>query len=369
MKQRFLQLTIIATGLILCCSTMQAQKQSDTARVQKKTDTIRAQKKFDFAFIGGPNYASDTKLGLGAVATGKYYTVRDSLTSPSNVAIFGNISTSGFFSLGIRGNNFFEEDRNRIDYELKFYSFPSNIWGFGYYNGDNDSNESSYKRIQVSFKGDFMHELAPNLFAGPHLEYDFIRGSNYKDSTFIIGLRNITRSFGYGAAICYDTRDYIPNPYCGTYVKLSQINYVEPGQKPYFKSILNADYYKTVWKGGVIALDYYQEFSYGKTPWTMLALMGGSYRMRGYYEGRYRDKNLVCFQAELRQNIWRRHGLTFWTGAGNIWGIDKFQWGHTLPNVGIGYRFRIKNRTNVRLDYGLGKHWQSGITFQIDEAF
>ena len=44
---------------------------------------------------------------------------------------------------------------------------------------------------------------------------------------------------------------------------------------------LQVDAYHQVWKGGVMAYDLYGVFNYGNTPWTMLALMGGSTRMRG----------------------------------------------------------------------------------------
>ena len=72
---------------------------------------------------------------------------------------------------------------------------------------------------------------------------------------------------------------------------------------------LQVDAYHQVWKGGVMAYDLYGVFNYGNTPWTMLALMGGSTRMRGYYEGRYRDKQMIEIQAELRQKIYGRSGI------------------------------------------------------------
>ena len=52
----------------------------------------KKQKKFDFSIIGGPHYSEDTKLGLGLVAAGLYKTdMKDSLLSPSNVSLFGDV--------------------------------------------------------------------------------------------------------------------------------------------------------------------------------------------------------------------------------------------------------------------------------------
>lgn len=50
----------------------------------------------------------------------------------------------------------------------------------------------------------------------------------------------------------------------------------------------------------------------------MVALLGGSYQMRGYYEGQYRDNDLIQTQVELRQHIYNRHGIALWGGAGNV---------------------------------------------------
>ena len=98
--------------------------------------------------------------------------------------------------------------------------------------------------------------------------------------------------------------------------------------------------------------------------------MGGSTRMRGYYEGRYRDKQMIEIQAELRQKIYGRSGIAVWVGAGNVFpSLNKFNPAHTLPNYGIGYRWEFKKRVNVRLDYGFGKKGQNGFLFSINEAF
>jgi len=100
-----------------------------------------------------------------------------------------------------------------------------------------------------------------------------------------------------------------------------------------------------------------------------MALLGSSYAMRGYYEGRYRDKDLIEIQLELRQHIWKRNGIVVWIGAGNIFNSFKsFHFNQTLPNYGFGYRWEFKKRVNVRLDLGFGKK-QTGFIFNINEAF
>ena len=117
---------------------------------------------------------------------------------------------------------------------------------------------------------------------------------------------------------------------------------------------LTFDFYRKLWKGAIFAYDLYADFTAGTPSWHMYAKMGGMERMRGYYEGRYRDKRLVETQIELRQKIYRRHGVVAWIGGGQVWGTDKFRWDNTLYSFGCGYRFEFKNRMNIRLDYGWG---------------
>lgn len=122
-------------------------------------------KKFDFSVIGGPHYSSDTKFGLGLVAAGLYRTDRnDSILPPSNVSLYGDVSTVGFYLLGVRGNHLFPQEKYRLNYNLYFYSFPSLYWGRGYDNGANSDNESlqtlsgtSESRLHVSCSEKFLY--------------------------------------------------------------------------------------------------------------------------------------------------------------------------------------------------------------------
>lgn len=114
---------------------------------------VKKQKKFDFSIIGGPHYSTDTKLGLGLVAAGLYRTDRnDTILPPSNVSLFGDVSTVGFYLLGIRGMHLFPKDKYRLDYTLFFYSFPSLFWGIGYDMGNVDANETEMDRWQAQAK-------------------------------------------------------------------------------------------------------------------------------------------------------------------------------------------------------------------------
>lgn len=330
-------------------------------------------KKFDFSIIGGPHYSTDTKLGIGLVAAGLYRAnANDTLLPPSNVSLFGDVSTVGFYMLGIRGTHIFPQDKYRADYTIYFYSFPCKFWGMGYDMGDDDSNKSDMKRWQARFKASFLFHMGDNLYLGPMVSYDYVIGRRIERPELLNGMDQHTWNIGAGFSAVYDTRDVLTYPNRGFYINLSQCFRPRFMGNDYAFSTteLQVDAYQRVWKGAILAEDFRTMLNFGNPSWGMMALLGNSNSMRGYYEGRYRDKHKMEAQVELRQHVWKRNSLTTWVGAGTVFHkFSEMRSRHILPNFGIGYRWEFKKNVNVRLDYGFGKAGQTGFLFSINEAF
>lgn len=330
-------------------------------------------KKFDFSIIGGPHYSTDTKLGIGLVAAGLYRAnANDTLLPPSNVSLFGDVSTVGFYMLGMRGTHIFPQDKYRADYTIYFYSFPCKFWGMGYDMGDDDSNKSDMKRWQARFKASFLFHLGDNLYLGPMVSYDYVIGRRIERPELLNGMDQHTWNIGAGFSAVYDTRDVLTYPHRGFYINLSQCFRPRFMGNDYAFSTteLQVDAYQRVWKGAILAEDFRTMLNFGNPSWGMMALLGNSNSMRGYYEGRYRDKHKMEAQVELRQHVWKRNSLTTWVGAGTVFHkFSEMRSRHILPNFGIGYRWEFKKNVNVRLDYGFGKAGQTGFLFSINEAF
>ena len=330
------------------------------------------EKKIYFTFAGGPSYSKNTSLGIGVLAAGRYRLDRtDSVTSPSNVSIFASVSISGFYAVGVTGNNIFSHNRSRIDYSVDFKSQPRDIWGVGYEAGAHgEKGDFVEKRYNVDLR--YLYRVLPNTFVGAMLGFDYTTGKKFSDLAYINGQNTSYTATGIGAIIEYDSRDFIPNPFRGIYISLVETFYPKPlgncGES-LWRTNFTADFFQQVWRDCILAADLYSEFNSAGTPWPMLARMGGSQRMRGYYEGQYTDNDMITFQVELRQRVWRRIGVTVWGGAGNVFPtLADFDWSETLPNYGIGLRWELKKRTNVRLDYGFGRK-TSGFMLNINEAF
>ena len=330
-------------------------------------------KRFDFSVIGGPHYASDTKFGLGLVAAGLYRTdPNDSILPPSNVSLYGDVSSVGFYMLGVRGNHIAPKGRYRIDYHLYFYSFPADFWGIGYEMGDNDANKSDMKRWQAQAEVSFLFRVADNFYIGPMASYDYVIGKHIERPELLQGMDQHTWNVGAGVSLVYDNRDNLTNPHRGICLNINQM--FRPGfmgnDYAFSTTAFRFDAYQHRGKGTVLAEDIGANLNFGNPSWGMMAELGGTHSMRGYYEGRYRDKHSLEATVELRQHVWKRNGIVVWVGAGTIFPkFSALRSKQILPNAGVGYRWEFKKNVNVRLDYGFGKSGQSGFLFNINEAF
>ena len=330
-------------------------------------------KRFDFSVIGGPHYASDTKFGLGLVAAGLYRTdPNDSILPPSNVSLYGDVSSVGFYMLGVRGNHIAPKGRYRIDYHLYFYSFPADFWGIGYEMGDNDANKSDMKRWQAQAEVSFLFRVADNFYIGPMASYDYVIGKHIERPELLQGMDQHTWNVGAGVSLVYDNRDNLTNPHRGIYLNINQM--FRPGfmgnDYAFSTTAFRFDAYQRLGKGTVLAEVIGANLNFGNPSWGMMAELGGTHSMRGYYEGRYRDKHSLEATVELRQHVWKRNGIVVWVGAGTIFPkFSALRSKQILPNAGVGYRWEFKKNVNVRLDYGFGKSGQSGFLFNINEAF
>ncbi|MBR5727959.1 MAG: BamA/TamA family outer membrane protein [Muribaculaceae bacterium] len=328
------------------------------------------QKRFDISIVGGPSYASDSKLGLGLAGIAQYRLNGCDNIQPSNATITGDITTAGFWSLGVEGTTFFPDDRMRLNYVLDVEYAPRDFWGMGYVNGNIDEHKVKLHEHDYKIKGEWLFRLADSFYAGPMLQWDYANSGKVDSTDLFVGQDHVVRNYGLGFTLQYDSRDLVTNAYSGVYLYLNQVFRPKFFWNHYAFSTTDfrACYYHTAWKGAVIAGEARALFNFGNPSWAMMALLGDSDNMRGYYHGRYRDKHMVTTQVELRQYIYRRVGAVLWGGAGSVF-HDGDSFRHWLPNYGVGLRWEFRRRVNIRLDYGFGRKGQSGFIFNINEAF
>ena len=341
----------------------------------RNSNKPKPQKRIDFGVLPGPHYSATTGLGLGIMATATYSTDRlDKALPRSNASIFTDMTTKGFFLVGVLGNHIWPKERYRLDYKLTLSTFSTQFWGIGYEMADVDANETNYRRNRVNAMARFMFRIAPKTYFGPLINYRYMQAKDiaagrehlWQGQALRINAKTV------GVSFTYDSRDYITNASRGLFMQIDQTftpRFLANGRNNFSTTEATLAKYIKVWKGGVLAGELHGQFNYGHTPWALLSEVGSNNRMRGYYEGRYRDKQLVEGQVELRQNIRKRHGVALWVAAANVAPkVSEMAFRKTLPNAGIGYRWEFKHKVNVRIDYGFTRHG-GGFIFCVNEAF
>lgn len=335
----------------------------------------RPNKKIDFGFIPGPNYSATTGLGLGLLGTATYSADHTDPTLPrSNASVYSNMTTAGFFMVGLRGNHIFPHESFQLDYKVNLSTFSTSYWGMGYANADNDDNETDYRRNRINAMARFMVKLAPNTYIGPFVNYRVTQASDVNEDFSYLwqGQDKTIHTYTAGLSFTYDSRDFMLNASKGVFVQIDQT--FTPrcfGNGKYNFSTTEATFatYGKLWKGAILAGELHGQFNYGHIPWSQLATVGSNDRMRGYYEGRYNDKNVIEGQVELRQHIKGRNGVVAWVALANAFpDFKNIAWRYTLPNAGVGYRWEFKKRINIRVDYGFTRNG-GGFIFNINEAF
>lgn len=331
----------------------------------------------DLSFGISPSYTREANFGIGAMATGLYRVNRsDSTMQPSDIFASFNASLNGFYVLTLRGNNLFPDHRSRLSYKLEIYRKRLDFWGIT--SEETAKNDRSrYDRRQIDLQAEYVYRVTRDFYAGIQLRADYTDARNLLNPEYLLGERPQYYVTGLGLTFEYDTRDNLLTPTCGVHFAYKPMifpKFMGSAPSTFFSHTFIANGYIGLWKGCVLALDWYAKINSSKTPWTMREMLASDgIRMRGYYMGSTIDNSQIASQVELRQHIWRRLGITVWGGGATIFSAFKEyqerdikpEW---LHNFGIGLRFEFKHNVNLRIDYGFGQR-TSGILFAIGEAF
>ena len=259
--------------------------------------------------------------------------------------------------------------------EVGYYRYVYQFYGIGNPAplDEPEFYEVNFPRIRLNL----LRRVYPNLYAG--LRYWFESYQIVKtDPDGLLANENITGNQGgltssAGLVSIYDSRNNIFFPGHGWYIEtlVQHDNHWTGSDFRYTTFSVDAStYFTTSWKH-VIALNGYAVTQQGEPPFHLLAMLGGSKQLRGYFEGRFRDKNLMLLQAAYRAPLFWRLGAVAFIGYGGVAPqINTFSADNFKLAGGAGLRFALdqQKKINIRLDAGFGKQ-TSGYYLTIGEAF
>lgn len=322
-------------------------------------------------------YTPETKFAFGA---GGVYSFRPAdapiSARPSSVKIAVTYTQLRQMILALQPDMYLGNERYYFSAFYGYYKFPSKFWGIG--SGTPDQAEEKFERNDFESSTDLQKRIVRGLYVGLRYQYQRIEVKD-PEPEGVLRDREIPGSrggivSGLGAVVNYDTRDHVYQPSRGFLNQLSAVSFGPAFGSDYAFTLLIVDMrkYFNLFGSHVLALQTYDGFVIGSPPFQMTNMLGGSYYMRGYYHGRYRDKNLLTLQAEYRFPIVWRLGAVGFLGLGDVHDrLDDFRHDPLELSAGFGLRFLFdaQERINARLDVGFGRGDNSGIYAMVLEAF
>ncbi|ABU74562.1 BamA/TamA family outer membrane protein [Vibrio campbellii] len=369
--------TSMVATLLLAPSSF-AMQQDDSSLVDDiltklgSSETVDESKLIDWGILPGPFVNPEQGFGIGVAAVGLYTPYDWQKGDPySTVTVTSYGSTSGSYGLGLNNRTYLKGDKVRLLGEAWISHTPGYYWGIGSQAAENDSNKVQYEGQRLQLSPKVAVEVAPNTYAKLGWQWQSFSKVDGVDGDILPSEVANATSSGVLVGMEYDTRDFEPNPMRGQFLDIEWIANRDSlgSDEDYDNLVANYRLYQQWSDTTIVAMEVYSQSIFGDAPWFDYAQLGDDQRMRGYYQGQYRDKHQLSTQVEIRRTIAGRHGVVGWLGAGNIAPTyhDLFE-SSWLPTVGVGYRFAFKARINVRVDLGVGKD-STGFYFQINEAF
>jgi outer membrane protein assembly factor BamA len=320
----------------------------------------------------------ETGWSFGTVGTFTFrLSAKDTISRTSNLQILALYSTKKQLVTALAGSQYFHNENYILNEQVSFSSFPDKFWGLG--KNTADAAEESYKFKQYYVYLHLLRKLAPGLFAGLLFETQKVWDITYVpgglfDQQNILG-RNGYQVAGLGGSLTYDKRNSAFSPDNGVFCQFSFNHFDKFWGSDYNYTNYVVDLRKYIPIGHTSQVLAFQLFSFnnaGEVPIRSLAAFGGASRMRGYYEGRYKDLNQLIVQGEYRFPVYKRFGAVLFGGGGNVSRtMTEYAINDLKFSYGAGIRFALdkKEKLNLRVDYGLGEGKNSGFYLQLGEAF
>ena len=337
------------------------------------------------SFIVLPALSSSPETGLefGGAALLSFYT--DTIhreTRVSSVFGYATVTTKGQTKLSLNANYWLPQNKFHFTSTIGYYNYPYDFFGVGNNTVATDEQHVTEKRYKGSLNGE--KYIGDNIYLG------FVSGAakyfyQYTLNTdFIFHNPDVQDRHGgtvvyVGPSFTFDTRNN--NTYTTKGIIVSA-----------YYNAMHGVYFNNSYVGGFFNIEYSQFFKLaaplvlgvdiqeqsltgGRSPFYLLPQLGSDEMMRGYYEGRYRDRNYIAGQTELRYRVSPKFGLAAFAGTGEVFHTS-FSAEQLKPDYGGGIRyfFDVQKGLAIRLDYGIGQKpagekRESGFYIALGQSF
>lgn len=374
LREPFLHFIILLVTLPTCVSSQTGQQVIDSILVRSQ-DSIKEKK---VTFNGYPYifYTPETQAAFGGGGIFLFYTQKEDGLRPSKIGFGAHYTTNKQYKFTLNNSIYFNKNKLVIQMPLSFGYTLDKFWG----QGKNTTENGTEGYFRNDFNVQLEVQVPPLLFfadrTGFILEYSNTEivdpeENVYLNDELVTGFEG-GNLFGAGFNFVWDGRDNLFYPTEGHFQSIKFIVYPEPSDFVFTSFEVDVRYYKKLFKNQVLATNLYVHSVSSDAPFYKLPALGGQNRMRGYFQGRYRDHNYLTLQMEYRQYFWKKFGFVAFGGFGDVGSeITDLSFKELKYSFGGGlrYLFNKKENVNLRMDIGIGQDGSTGIYFGIEESF
>ncbi|MGF7215472.1 hypothetical protein GGR92_001612 [Spirosoma lacussanchae] len=325
-------------------------------------------------------FSPETSLELGVRVFSLYYAKNDTLVNRlSELVLYGFVTLRGQFGAQLENAIYSDKNTYYLLGRARYQQFPLLYYGIGPDTDPNDPALVNSSYVQIRQRG--MRRIIENWYAGVEVDFQNLQRVSFErvdPGSFELPAGGTgSTTLELGGTLVYDDRRNVLNVRKGAFFEAAALRSVPAfGSNFRFQRLLfDGRLYRPLGRRNrVLAFQATGTFMSGKVPFNNLALLGGESTMRGYYLGRYRDKNLLAAQTELRWlpfGFSRRWGGTLFAAIGTVAPtlsqvqLDRFRW---AAGGGVRFLFFQKKDVYLRADLGVTREG-TGLYFSLGEAF
>ena len=307
-------------------------------------------------------YAPETKLLGGMMGIYTFHISGEG--RPSNVPLSGIYTQKKQYSVSLAPELYFRGGGYRLQSTgIGLLKYPEVFYGIG--NDTSDDAEECFTYQATYVNASLQKKAFAELAIG--VQYDFEKSRiTETEENGLLAQSDILGSeggkvSGFGILVNWDSRDNVFSTTDGGFYQISSMIYRDAlgSEYEFSEHKLDLRQYVSVIPSHILAFQAIFSSITGEPPFQRLSLLGGQSMMRGYYQGRYRDKKIIAFQMEYRivPILWRL-GLVGFLGFGDVSdNVGNFMLTDLKYSAGSGVRFQIdpEQKINLRIDFAVGE--------------
>jgi hypothetical protein len=321
-------------------------------------------------------YTPETKTAIGAAVNvfrrpaGANEETRPSTLTPVFIYTFENQVITQ-----VDGTHYWDDEANKANASVSYVKFPGLFYGVGN-DVPNDSDEK-FTTESYALSASYLRRVRSHLRVGGQATLGHSKLLEREEagllaSGTIAGADGGT-IVGAGIRLDFDDRNHVTYPTTGGWTTLGfQVFEGALGSYYDFRSMqLESRRYIAAGDSRLFAIRGLVNHVDGAAPFQVLPSLGGDSILRGYFGGRFRDRDLAVLDVEFRQHAWWKLGFVAFYGVGQVAhnpGEFALRGFHAAGGAGFRFRFIEEEKLNVRFDFAWGED-DSGSYISLGEAF